>query len=242
MSMIDYGAVVKKNGKIITDPKGELFQNYTNLKYTEQYLYNIYYDENDEPAIVEPGLNPDYIDETLVKRKVFNTETFEFTDEVEDYSMANNMALVGDEQFLIGFYKQSLEIAVDKILIEDQNIVPLVWKWFYEHKKPLVIKLDNIPELSDIVINMVNRNLDHLESFFAKFTYKGDKYEVLFGYGIDPKPIFLYGKQSYLYHYKERYYYNGYYFESVHRFPGRVINKEDRRSLNIIKKWYEAGI
>lgn len=218
MSIVDYGAVVKKNGKIITDPKGDLFQNYSNLKY-------------------EP------IDETIITYKRYDLDTCKLSDEIESYSMGGNMmALIGDEQFLIGFYKQDFTLALNKVMIQYSDAYTTMWEWFDKHKKPFVIKLDNIPELSDIVISLVNRNLDYLDKFFAKFTYKGDKYEVLFGYGVDPNPKYLYGKQSYFYHHKERYYYNGLYSEPVHTFPGRVINKEDRRSLNIIKKWYEASI
>lgn len=33
MAMLDYGAVVKKNGRIISDTKGGLFQNFSTLKY-----------------------------------------------------------------------------------------------------------------------------------------------------------------------------------------------------------------
>ena len=33
--------------------------------------------------------------------------------------------------------------------------------------------------------------------YLARFYYKDDLYEVLFGYGIDPSPKYLYGKKSY---------------------------------------------
>lgn len=240
MAYIDYGVIVKKNGKIITDPKGGLFQNYTNLKCTEQYLYDINYDENDEPAIAEPRLNPEYIDETIVTYREYNWEDGTLSDKIKEYSFGHNeMGVIGDEHFLIGFYKQDFSITIDKIMVQEDYSDTMWWDWFREHKKPLIIKLDNVPEVSDIVISSVNKDLDYLDKFFAKFTYKDDEYEVLFGYGVDPNPKYCYGKQSYFYDRKRRYDHEG---RIIHQFPGRIIKKQDRKTLKIVKEWYEKGI
>ena len=241
MAYVDYGVVVKKNGKIITDPKGGLFQNYTNLKCTDPYFLEVKKRNEYGVAIEwEEVENPDYVDETIVTYREYDWDEGTLSDKIVEYSFGHNeMGVIGDEHFLIGFYKQDFSIAIDKIMVQEDYSDIMWWDWFREHKKPLIIKLDNVPEVSDIVISSVNRDLDYLEKFFAKFTYKNDEYEVLFGYGVDPNPKYCYGKQSYFYDRKRRYDHEG---RMIHQFPGRIIKKQDRKTLKIVKEWYEKGI
>ena len=176
MAMSDYGAVVKKNGKIISDVKGDYFQNFSTLKYEEP--------ENpfDEPIV----------DETIVKGVNWEGKPIEF-------SMAENyFALIGDEHFLIGFYKTQFRVAIDKHTYDD---VPDIWEWFDEHVKPLKFTINN--EV-DVTISLAQKEHTEygcrMDVYLAKFMYKGDNYEVLFGFGIDISLIFTFGDRNYYQH------------------------------------------
>ena len=179
MAMMDYGAVVKKNGKIISDVKGDLFQNFTNLKYVyqEEYPYDI------------------LVDETIVSGKDWKGNSI-------SYSMAgDNFALIGDEHFLIGFYKTTFTIAIDKVVVD----LPFsVYDWFDEHVKPITFKINN--EISVKVSLVQKEHTEYggsMQVFLAQFEYKNDNYEVLFGYGIDPSLIFTFTDKNY-YHHKRK--------------------------------------
>jgi len=198
MAMADYGAVVKKNGVIITKKKGGLFQNYTDLKYVCEY------DKIDNPdgtwELKEKDTN---VDETMVQRYSFRTECDEKTGEYktivegihpEKVSMAGSyMALIGDKDFMIGFYKEGFMLVYDGIMANVEEVAKKhgvdvdTYDWFDTHKKPKVYNLDRIGKF--VVKRITNKTDDNV--YLAKFEYKGNKYEVLYGYGVDPSIDFM---------------------------------------------------
>ncbi len=206
--MMDYGAVVKKNGRIISDIKGGLFQNFSNLKYE--------YDGEGKPNI----------DETIVQGEGWDGKPITF-------SMAGNyFALVGDEHFLIGFYKLGFNIAIDKQVVDN---IPDT-DWFDEHVKPLKFTINN--EI-DIVISLAQKeriDYGYMSVYLAKFTYKGDNYEVLFGYGVDPSLLFTFTDRNY-YHHKRKDYW--------HKIGNRYVRTgkwKYRKGLKFIRKWTWDGL
>lgn len=177
MAMMDYGAVVKKNGKIISDPKGGLFQNLTSLRY-EPHVKGEDSEGNDIYA-------DDHVDETIVKYTNRDGE-------IKEYSMAaNEMAVVGDRHFMIGFYKQWFDIAIDGQIIDRDG--PALYDWFSEHKKPLVFTVDDI----EFKVRTICPDHDWMSILIMNFEYNGDHYEVMFGYGVDPDTRFVFGKSNY---------------------------------------------
>ena len=197
MAMRDYGAMVKKNGVIITKKNGGLFQNYTDLKYVCEF------DEINNPdgtcELKEKDTN---IDETLVQRYSFKAgydENGKYRSVVEGLhpekiSMAGNyMALIGDKDFMIGFYKDSYVLVYDGIMANVEEVAKQhgedesTYNWFNTHKKQKVYHLDKV---GDFVVKRITKRTDD-NVFLAKFEYKGDKYEVLYGYGVDPDWDFM---------------------------------------------------
>jgi len=198
MAMSDYGAMVKKNGIIITQKHGGLFQNYTDLKYVCEY--DTITNPDGTWELKECDTN---VDETLVQRYAFRVEYDEKTEEYitinegihpEKFSMAGNyMAVIGDKDFMIGFYKDGFTLVYDGITANIEEVAKQhgfdesTYEWFSAHKKPKVYHLDKIGDL--VVKRVTNKTNDNV--YLAKFEYKGDKYEVLYGYGVDPDWNFM---------------------------------------------------
>ena len=168
MAMMDYGALVKKNGKLITNPKGGLFQNYSTLSY---------------------GTTVEIKDKTgeVIGWDQEGDESKRFVDMYEGEPklrsvIGNHMAVIGDEDYLFGFYKD-------------------FWG-FFNHQKEInggyvsrdghVVYKVKLP-CCDVALKWWDPKYK-TRIGTARFIYKGDIYEVLFGYGIDPNPKFLFGK------------------------------------------------
>lgn len=219
MAFIDYGAVVKKNGKIITDPKGDLFQNYSTLRYEKDDDCNVI---TDESIVTWNNTHYDYHWEDGICTKS-NPR-----DESEQYPMCgNNFAVIGDESALIGFYKCGFKIALDKVIDDresnkSENKFYYIGDYFNSYKRKF--KLD-----SSIFRQFKVKRLDDRSDaavYLARFYYKDDLYEVLFGYGIDPNPKYLYGRKSYHNAYTDL------FDKSYHK------NGKQKGLLRKIKKWY----
>lgn len=208
MAMIDYGSICKKNGKIV---QTNLFQNFSSLKYNIKYKE----DENGEyitnPETGELIKTDDSIDETIIKVKYKIHEKDEngfyiidddhvIGEEIVEQSMAGNFfTVIGDEKCLIGFYKNFFQIAYNKI-IEEFKYDPRDWFWgeygikHSSHKKPLIL---DIPIIGRMKISLLNKNYDGV--FRAEFDLYGDHYDILYGYGLDINPRYIYGKGRYKY-------------------------------------------
>ena len=217
--MIDYGAVVKKNGKIITDPEGDLFQNYSTLRYEKDADFNVIVNES------EVTYHYTRYDYNWEGNRCIETNP---RDESEQYSMCgNNYAVIGDKDALIGFYKCGFKIALDKVIDDresnkSENKFYYVGDYFNDYKRKFKIN-------SKIFRQFKVKRLDDRSDeavYLARFYYKDDLYEVLFGYGIDPKPKYLYGKKSYHNAYTD-------YFDKTYHKNGKC-----KGLLRKIGKWY----
>lgn len=266
MAMIDYGAVVKKNGKIITDPNGSLFQNYSTLRYNNQGEWKEVekFDELTEETYTESYFEKgeNYIDETVVEAEVWSfnkkgsegntilSPEIDYLVEFKNYSFADNeMAVIGDEHFLIGFYKQGFSIAIDKHMCYWAGDIGMhlnSYDWFRNHKKGINYYIHDLNGnyITTIKLNKIDKTSDNLTAFIAKFEYNGDKYEVVYGYAMDPNPKYLFGKKSYLAPSREVI--NWKYDEETDEYipvKSQHITKRAkyRKTLKFIKEWYLAG-
>lgn len=218
MAFLDYGAVVKKNGKIITDPLGGLFQNYSQFKYesnddgavntdsivTFKYTSSLKYDENNQLVDVEP-----------------------YDEEQQQSLCGNYMAVIGDSECAIAFYKTHCCIALNKVVDNrpvNQGINRMYYgiEGNYDTKKPLKIDCKLVRQFK---VKRFSRNTDSI--YLARFYYKDDVYEVLYGYGIDPNPYYLYGKGSYYY---------GTYNWNIRR--KSAFKRKNKNLLKKIEYWY----
>ena len=169
MAMVDYGALVKKNGKLITDPNGGLFQNYSTLSYgTEVEIKN----KNGEVV----GWKQEG-DESERLFDVYDGEP-QFKSVIGNY-----MAVIGDEEYLFAFYKDCWGF------FDSQKRVSVGWMGHREH----VVYKVKLP-CTTVVIKCLDSTYFRQRIGTAHFIYKNDIYDVLFGYGIDPRPKFLFGK------------------------------------------------
>lgn len=179
MAMIDYGAVVKKNGKLL--PHEDLFNNYSTLdggQLHEEYGEEEYNGEKYPVCLVHEYIGDE--SERLEKDG----------DEVSKKSVIHNyMAVVGDKEFLIATYKSFIAIYDHEKLImhywlgEDDVV-----GWHINYKLAKILKTP----FGDIKIKRFHPGTDRA---IASFWYKDDYYEILFGYGIDRKE-FIFSKHA----------------------------------------------
>ena len=138
MAMIDYGAVVFKNGKLI----------------------------NENQLFVEMKDMVRWDDEERVYINTSNGEEYKHS-----YLHGNHFAYIGDEDFTIGFYKTYCRIS---------------WKDNYDY---LYACLDLDRRKSHtFTYNGHSFKLKQIgyRQYQCLMDYKGDHYNVIFGYGIDP--------------------------------------------------------
>ena len=153
MAMIEYGSVVKKNGKIIQ---------------TEMFM-----DMKKELGFVINSIKQSY------KETIFDEE-YKRTPNHNDYKQridGNYFSYVGDLSLLVCVYKCGIVIIdngkiIKKVENLDDNACLPYRRMSLEFKvKDVVFKLKRLNEES-------NR-------YKLRFIYKGDTYEILYGYGVD---------------------------------------------------------
>ena len=177
MAMIDYGAILKKNGKIVN--RDEFFMDmeaavgwtdYPHIKYEDcdffdedghSDCYNCpraHYTHYSEPELGEwdayksdcRGVKPD-----------------------SNHMEGNWFAYAGDTELVVGFYKH------------------MVMTWYKGEQKIHWLRLDYAGKYSIYIeIGGIKLHFKALSKkkdvYYGRFHYKGDLYEVVFGYGIDP--------------------------------------------------------
>ena len=112
--------------------------------------------------------------------------------------------------------------------------------WFDNHVKPITFDVkDNDKLITTITISKAQKDKDSwfgsMSVYIAKFSYNGDDYEVLYGYGIDPNIKFTFSEYNYYQHKRKkwrkignRYLIEGHYFF--------------RKGLKFIRKWTWDGL
>lgn len=250
MAMMDYGSICKKNGKII---QTEYFQNFSSLKYNVKHKEDENGDVLTDPETGKLIETNDSVDETIVKvkHKVYAKDENGFSiiddghligEEIAERSMAENyFTLIGDEKCLIGFYKNSFQIAYNRV-VESLKYDPRDWFWgtceikHSSHKKPIVLDL---PLIGKMKISLLNKDYDGV--FRAEFDLYGDHYDVLYGYGLDIDPRYIYGKGSYKY--SATFGPNRIYdFSKGHYVPANIVLNKNVKLRGLRKsllKWYE---
>lgn len=221
MAMLDYGAVVKKNGKIIST---KMFENFSSLKYEEKEII-----KTDEDGIEYPNFET-LVDETIVQ-----------TLDGDEKSMAGNyFALIGDKDMLIGFYKDWFTLAIDKKVIDNTDYFTWVSS---EHKRDFV---KEYPVLGKINIKRLDKRIDYCNVLVASFTYKSDKYEVMFGYGVDVNVNYAFSNRNYFAPRKpdRKSLKNSHHFWGGYDDWNRSKSKQHkyRRILRHMREWYKKGL
>jgi hypothetical protein len=174
MAMIDYGAILKKNGKIVN--RDEFFMDmetavgwtdYPHVKYEDCDCINEdgYSDcENCPRANREYQAKANYYWLVSDCRDIVpNSKHME----------GNWFAYAGDTELVVGFYKQM-------VMTWYKGEQKIHWlRWDYAGKYSINIEVGGTKLHFKALSEKKN-------AYYGRFYYKGDLYEVVFGYGIDP--------------------------------------------------------
>ena len=177
MAMIDYGAILKKNGKI--QNRDEFFMD---MKKAVGWTDNPRIRYTDCNCIDEVG----YSDCMNCPRAHFiqhsDPELGDWTSFDSDCrnnklsigKMAGNwFAYAGDTEFVVGFYKQM-------VMTWYKGEQKIHWlRWDYHNKYSVYLEVGG----TKMKFKALSRNK---QAYYGRFRYKGDLYEIVFGYGIDP--------------------------------------------------------
>ena len=178
MAMIDYGAILKKNGKI--QNRDEFFMDMETAVGWTDYPH-IKYEDCD--CLDENG----YSDCWNCPRA--NCVVHKFEDGIEEWkdfvsdcrgvkSDSNHMegnwfAYAGDTEFVVGFYKQ-------QVMTWYKGEQKIHWlRWDYNNRYNVYLEVGG----TKMKFKALSR---YKQAYYGRFHYKGDLYEVVFGYGIDP--------------------------------------------------------
>lgn len=172
MAMLDYGAVVKLNDKILPYAKDSFgFNNYSTLN--EGVLHEEYED------MIWPGDNK--MHKTLVKSDYIGDESLRNFGDDEISVIHNYMSVVGDGKYLVATYKYLLNVFdSEKCLIE-----------YYIGEDNRMVKYLGTP-FGIIKIKVLSSKYS---TAVASFTYRNNHYEILFGYGVDERS-FIFSKHA----------------------------------------------
>lgn len=176
MAMIDYGAVLKKNGKIVN--RDEFFMDmetavgwtdYQKIRYSDcNYIIGGYSDCGNCPRAnyihfsdFELGEWDSFVSDCRSNKLSSN------------HISGNYFAYAGDTDFVAGFYKQC-------VLLWHKGEQKAYWlNWDFSKKFSIHL------EVGGIKLHFKSIT-EHKNAYYGRFYYKGDLYEVVFGYGIDP--------------------------------------------------------
>lgn len=174
MALIDYGALVKKNGILL--PYTDLFNNYSTLNGGE--LAEVYSEKEDEELGKYRCLEKsEYVGDESVRE--FPKSPYDYDYNSKRSVIHNYMAVVGDNKFLVATYKTGLATFDSEKYLFDYCLE--------DCKFAKVLKND----FADIKIKKLGNDFVGI----ASFRYNGDNYEILFGCGVD-SPKFLMSKKA----------------------------------------------
>lgn len=159
MAMIDYGSVVKKNGVII---QNEMFMN---MKEAVGFVIDkeLVFKSMHRKFIYDDDCNiVGYEDKESIRKVIPNDNFFSY---------------IGDKEMLVLVYKGTLIFISNEEILKIQNDLWLDYDLPYELQK-LEFNLNGI----DFRIKRLAKDRNRYK---LRFSYKGDLYEVLYGYGVD---------------------------------------------------------
>lgn len=167
MAMIDYGSVVKKNGKIIQVKMFMDMKESVGFEIDKELILKSTYREQ----VYDDDYNVVGYEEKEYIRKVVPNDNF--------------FSYIGDKELLILVYKGTLIFISNEEILKIQNDLWLDYELPYELQK------------LDFTLNGVDFRIKRLAKdrnrYKLRFTYKGDLYEVLYGYGVDINKDSWYG-------------------------------------------------
>lgn len=178
MAMIDYGAILKKNGKIVN--RDEFFMDMKTAVGWTDYPH-VKYEDCD--CLDEDGHSDCWncLRANCVIHK-FEDGLEEWKDFISDcrgvkpdsnHMEGNWFAYAGDTELVVGFYKQM-------VMTWYKGEQKIHWlRWDYAGKYSINIEVGG----TKLHFKALSENKD---AYYGRFRYKGDLYEVVFGYGIDP--------------------------------------------------------
>ena len=161
MALIDYGALVKKNGILL--PHTSVFNNYSTLNCGE--LVEVSSDEDSD-------MGCEYAEDESIRE--FPKSPYDYDYNSKCSVINNYLAVVGDNKFLVATYKTGLSLFDSEKYLSGYCLE--------DCKFAKVIKND----YADIKIKKLGNDFVGI----ASFRYNDDNYEILFGYGVD-NPNFL---------------------------------------------------
>ena len=186
MAMIDYGAIVFKNGEFIN--KKEFFMDMEKSVGWADWK-NVRYP--DCPR-VECVMGDDYSPCTQCPDCHYNKDTYSWTDckgvsfVTDNHLKGNYYAYIGDKDFTIAFYKCFFKVTINQEVVgdvwgnrEDSGVKDKDGFTVYINHKSKVWKFGDYK----IHVKTIGPTV-----FLANIHYKGNWYHVIYGYGIDPTP------------------------------------------------------
>lgn len=174
MAMIDYGAILKKNGKIVN--RDEFFMDMETAVGWTDYPH-VKYEDCD--CINEDGYSDCENCPRANREYQANSNYYWLISDCRDivpnskHMEGNWFAYAGDTELVIGFYKQM-------VMTWYKGEQKIHWlRWDYAGKYSINIEVGG----TKLHFKALSENKD---AYYGRFYYKGDLYEVVFGYGIDP--------------------------------------------------------
>ena len=174
MAMIDYGAILKKNSKIVN--RDEFFMDMETAVGWTDYPH-IKYEDCD--CINEDGYSDCWNCPRANREYYADIEYYSLISDCREIKPDSNhmegnwFAYAGDTDFVVGFYKQM-------VMIWYKGEQKIHWlRWDYAGKYSINIEVGG----TKLHFKALSDNKD---AYYGRFYYKGDLYEVVFGYGIDP--------------------------------------------------------
>lgn len=174
MAMIDYGAILKKNGKIVN--RDEFFMDMETAVGWTDYPH-VKYEDCD--CLDEDGRSDCWNCPRANREYEASNSYYWLVSDCRDivpnskHMEGNWFAYAGDTELVVGFYKQM-------VMTWYKGEQKVHWlRWDYAGKYSIYIEVGG----TKLHFKALSKNKD---VYYGRFYYKGDLYEVVFGYGIDP--------------------------------------------------------
>lgn len=187
MAMIDYGAVVIKNGRVVNE--NQFFQNMKEAVGWEDHpgLRYPHCDHADDEGHSQcwdcPRAFTEFHHHEILgdwENKYADCNGVHF-DSFMHTIRGNYYAYIGDEELTLCFYKYKVAIVTSRTTRTDVGVVSEDDFWCgYDFSKSLKLIIN------DAVIHIHPAVKSGKDIWHCEMSYKGDYYHVIFGYGIDP--------------------------------------------------------
>lgn len=167
MAMIDYGSVVKKNGKIIQK------ESFMDMEEAVGFIIEElpYFYESSQWE----GENGEYLEEHMRNKRKMYKENFRIN--------GNFFSYIGDEELLVCIYKTKV------VVISNGEIKELFWYGTENSNSGKEYSLRDRKFTRKFKVNGVDFTIRRLfegdNKFILRFSYKNDLYECVYGYGVD---------------------------------------------------------